>query len=81
MSGGDEQSLLEVHEALYRLSMLDPRLAQVVECRFFAGYTDQDTAQALGVTERTVRRDWTKARAWLRCQLGEAHDDGPSSDA
>lgn len=72
VSSGDEQSLLDVHEALYRLSMLDPRLAQVVECRFFAGYTDQDTAEALGITERTVRRDWIKARAWLRCQLLDA---------
>jgi RNA polymerase sigma factor (TIGR02999 family) len=70
IGGGDEQSLLDIHEALYRLCLLDPRLAQVVECRFFAGYTEQDTALALGVTERTVRRDWTKARAWLRLELG-----------
>ncbi len=65
----DDQSLLEVHEALDRLNALDVRLAQVVECRFFAGYSDQDTAAALGVTERTVRRDWVKARAWLRVEL------------
>lgn len=65
----DDQSLLEIHEALDRLCQLDERLAQVVECRFFAGYSEQDTAAALGVTERTVRRDWVKARAWLRCEL------------
>ena len=74
VGNGDEQSLLEVHEALDRLSLLDERLGQVVECRFFAGYTEQDTALALGVTDRTVRRDWIKARAWLRCELGGTHD-------
>jgi RNA polymerase sigma factor (TIGR02999 family) len=65
---GDED-LLEVNEALGRLSALSPRLAQVVECRFFAGYGDKETAQALGLNERTVRRDWIKARAWLRREL------------
>lgn len=64
-----DQSLLDVHEALDQLSRLDTRLADVVECRFFAGYTEADTALALGVTERTVRRDWVKARAWLRHQI------------
>jgi len=65
-----DDSVLEVHEAVDRLAQLDERLAQVVECRFFAGYTDQDTATALGMTERTIRRDWAKARAWLRVELG-----------
>lgn len=64
-----DETVLAVHTALDRLSALDPRLAQVVECRFFAGYTEQQTADALGLTERTVRRDWTKARAWLREEL------------
>lgn len=67
----EDAALIEVHEALERLSMLDQRLAQVVECRFFAGYNEQDTALALGITDRTVRRDWIKARAWLRCELAE----------
>lgn len=69
-----DQSLIEVHEALDRLALLDPRLAQVVECRFFAGLSEEDTATALGVSDRTVRRDWIKARAWLRRELtlGEA---------
>ena len=65
-----DDSLIEVHEALDRLAQLDERLAQVVECRFFAGYSEEDTAAALGLTERTIRRDWAKARAWLRVQLG-----------
>ena len=47
-----------------------PRMAQVVECRYFAGYTEAETAEALGVTERTVRRDWVSAKAWLAAELG-----------
>jgi RNA polymerase sigma factor (TIGR02999 family) len=71
---GDED-LLEVNEALGRLAALSPRLAQVVECRFFAGYGDKETAQALGLTDRTVRRDWIKARAWLRRELAKSGRD------
>ena len=48
-----------------QLAELNPRLARVVECRFFSGYTDAETAEALEITERTVRRDWLKAKAWL----------------
>ena len=59
------ESLLELHEALDELALLDQRLARVVECRFFGGMTEQETAEALGVTERTVRRDWVKARGLL----------------
>lgn len=65
-----EQALLDVNEAVARLAQLSPRLAQVVNCRFFAGYGEEETAQALGLTDRTVRRDWVKARAWLRRELG-----------
>lgn len=64
------RSLVDIHEALERLAQLDERLAQVVECRFFGGYSEEDTATALGITDRTVRRDWIKARAWLRRELG-----------
>jgi RNA polymerase sigma factor (TIGR02999 family) len=59
------ESLLELHEALEQLALLDERLARVVECRFFGGMTEQETAEALNVTERTVRRDWVKARGLL----------------
>jgi RNA polymerase sigma factor (TIGR02999 family) len=65
----DDSALLAVNDALDALQALSPRLAQVVECRFFAGYTEEETAAALGLTDRTVRRDWVKARAWLRCAL------------
>jgi RNA polymerase sigma factor (TIGR02999 family) len=58
-------------EALARLAALDARLVRVVECRFFGGLTEEETAQALGVTARTVRRDWVKARAWLQRALEE----------
>jgi len=65
------EDLLELDAALERLSLVNPRLAQVVECRFFAGYTEEETAAALGVTTRTVTRDWVKARAWLQRELHE----------
>lgn len=59
------EDLLALDEALTRLSDYGPRLPRVVECRFFAGYTEAETATALQVSERTVRRDWMKARALL----------------
>jgi RNA polymerase sigma factor (TIGR02999 family) len=62
--------VLAVDQALTRLAADDERLARLVECRFFGGMTDEDVAQALGVTDRTVRRDWIKARTWLHAQLG-----------
>jgi RNA polymerase sigma factor (TIGR02999 family) len=61
--------LLALDEALTRLAALDERLARVVECRYFGGLTEDETAAALGVTSRTVRRDWVKARAWLYREL------------
>lgn len=61
----DDGRLLELDDALGRLAALDPRLARVVECRTFGGMTADETATALGVSERTVKRDWRTARAWL----------------
>jgi RNA polymerase sigma factor (TIGR02999 family) len=61
--------MLALDEALSRLEVLEQRLAQVVECRFFAGYTEEETAETLGVTARTVRRDWIKAKGWLYGEL------------
>jgi RNA polymerase sigma factor (TIGR02999 family) len=57
--------LLALDDALDRLAALDPRQARVVECRYFGGLTEAETAEALGVTARTVARDWVKARGWL----------------
>jgi RNA polymerase sigma factor (TIGR02999 family) len=67
----DDAVLLEINEALERLAKINPRLAYVVECRFFAGFDDAETAVALGLTDRTVRRDWIKARAWLSRLLSQ----------
>jgi RNA polymerase sigma factor (TIGR02999 family) len=61
--------LLAIDEALERLAMLDARQARVVDCRFFGGLTETETAEALGVTTRTVERDWVKARGWLYQEL------------
>ena len=65
----DETQILRVSEALQELAALDPRLAQVVEMRYFGGITEKDIATVLGVTERTVRRDWDKARTLLYSAL------------
>ena len=61
--------LLQLDDALDRLAAFDQRLARVVECRFFGGLTEQETANALGLTVRTVQRDWVKARVLLRRAL------------
>ena len=62
-------TLIAVDEALIELAQIDARLSRVVECRFFAGLTEEETAETLGVTARTVRRDWTKAKGWLHRKL------------
>jgi len=64
--------LVALDDALGRLGALDARQAQVVECRFFGGLTEDETAEALGVSVRTVKRDWAKARSWL---YGELYPD------
>jgi RNA polymerase sigma factor (TIGR02999 family) len=67
----DDASLLALNDALGQLASTSLRLAQVVECRYFAGYDDAETALALNISERTVRRDWTLARAWLHRELAD----------
>lgn len=64
-----ENELLDVHEALEVLAQAEPRLAQVVEMRYFGGYSEPEIAEALGLTDRTVRRDWDKARLLLGAML------------
>jgi RNA polymerase sigma factor (TIGR02999 family) len=61
--------LIGLDEALTRLGALSERLCQTVECRFFGGMTEEETAAVLGVSDRTVRRDWLKAKAWLYADL------------
>jgi len=65
-SGGD---LWAVHKALERLGAIDERQSRVVECRFFAGMSIEETAEALGVSPASVKRDWALARAWLNREL------------
>lgn len=64
--------VLDVERGLHALEALDPRLAKVVEFRFYAGMEFDEIARQLGVTERTVYRDWRKARAFMLTHLGEA---------
>jgi RNA polymerase sigma factor (TIGR02999 family) len=60
-----EEEVLRVHEALEELASIDQRITQVVEMRYFAGMTEAEIGDVLGITERTVRRDWEKARLLL----------------
>lgn len=65
----DSERLLAIDEALSRLGKLDPRQARIVELRFFAGLTEEEIAQVLEISPRTVKRDWRVAKAWLYRQL------------
>ena len=79
----EEQSaeLLALNEALTRLSEWDERQSRVVELRFFGGLTEHEIAVALGVSERTVKRDWKMAKAWLYGELLKSQDDPGSIHA
>lgn len=70
----DNVDLIALEDALRELAMIDPRQAQIVELRFFAGLTVEEVATVLGVSERTVLYDWRMARAWLRARLED--EDG-----
>lgn len=61
--------VLAVHDALKRLDAFDARLAKVVECRFFGGMNEDEIGEALGVSKRTVSREWRQAKAWLAREL------------
>jgi RNA polymerase sigma-70 factor, ECF subfamily len=63
------EEMLALDEALERLSRLEPRLRTVVEYRFFGGLSEREIAEVLGLSERTVQRDWIKARAWLHKEI------------
>jgi len=64
-----DETLLALDQALGRLEALDPAMARVVKLRYFAGLTVEETARAIGITERTVYRQWSAARAWLHREL------------
>ena len=63
------QELPAIDEALSRLSSMDPRQSRIVELRFFGGLTVEETASVLGISPKTVKRDWAIARAWLRGEI------------
>ena len=65
-----ESEILRVHDALEAMAARDQRMASIVEMRYFGGMTESEIAEAVGLTERTVRRDWEKARLFLREALG-----------
>jgi len=68
-AGPPAEEILAIDEALHRLAAEDERLAKIVECRFFGGYTVEETAESLGLSPSTVKRGWDTARAWLYGQL------------
>jgi RNA polymerase sigma factor (TIGR02999 family) len=72
-----EQSLelVKLDQALERLTKLDPRQGKIVELRFFGGLTVEQTADLLGISPKTVKRDWSMAKAWLHGDLKQGHDD------
>jgi RNA polymerase sigma factor (TIGR02999 family) len=65
------QELLDLDEALERLAVQDARKSQIVELRYFGGLTVEETAQFLKLSQRTVEREWTMAKAWLYRELSE----------
>jgi RNA polymerase sigma factor (TIGR02999 family) len=74
------EELVALDDALDRLAARDKRAAEVVECRFFGGYTIAETADVLDVSRSTVKRDWRAARAWLNRALDGARDDASPED-
>jgi RNA polymerase sigma factor (TIGR02999 family) len=70
--GGRELDLVSLDEALTSLAELDPRQARVVELRFFAGLSIEETAEVLGISPATVKREWSMAKAWLHRELTNA---------
>jgi RNA polymerase sigma factor (TIGR02999 family) len=72
--------ILAVDRAMDRLASFNARLSRIVECRVFAGMTDEETARALDTPLRTVQREWSRARAWLRTELvGITGEAGPTA--
>jgi RNA polymerase sigma factor (TIGR02999 family) len=75
-TGPSAERLIDLDRALAGLRERDEQLARVFECRYFAGLSEEETAQALGVSLRTAQRGWMKARAWLRSALGDGGASG-----
>jgi len=71
-ASSSNEDLLAVDEALERLALLDARQARIVELRYFAGLTIEQTAETVGISPATVKREWTSAKAWLMRELGQS---------
>ncbi len=72
----DEDSLLQVNDALEKLASLDPQCAQLIKLRFFVGLNYEEAAEALGISERSAKRSWTFGRAWLYRELSRKDEKG-----
>ena len=69
-----EVDLLSLHEALERLGQMDPELVQIVELRFFGGLTVEEAAEELEISPATIKRSWSMAKAWLKCELERSRE-------
>ena len=76
-SPGQSAELLRLHDALEHLAKLDPRQSTIVELRFFGGLSVEQTADFLGISPKTVKRDWSVAKAWLHAELRQANGNVP----
>ena len=76
----EEVDLVVLDDALSRLAALDARQAQVVELRFFGGLSVEETAVVVGVSERTIKREWQMSRAWLRREMSRPAAESPAPD-
>jgi RNA polymerase sigma factor (TIGR02999 family) len=74
-SPAQSQELVKLHEALERLSAVDARQGRIVELRFFGGLNVEETAEFLKISPKTVKRDWSVAKAWLRGELRNSNGD------
>jgi RNA polymerase sigma-70 factor, ECF subfamily len=81
ISEDNYEQILAIDEALTRLSHFDPRSSQIVEMRFYAGLTDEEIAEVLGISPKTVRRDWKVATLWLRKEFSDRKPDDSGSVA
>jgi RNA polymerase sigma factor (TIGR02999 family) len=76
---GSPERILDLDRALLRLRERDPQLARIFECRFFGGFGEAETAEALGLSLRTAQRGWMRARAWLRAELEPGREAAPDA--
>lgn len=80
-SNDNLEEWIAVDDALNRLAERDSRMAKIVEMRFYAGLTEEEIAEVLGISLRTVKRDWKVAKAWLRAELSAGKPDDPRAMA